>query len=124
MSNAGTELKLMDKPLHREMTVTAVDDPGPGGANHEYQIQCRGEHGSTITVLKFQKGPVNEVGANGISDEALLTILIHRLNGFQHGPFASREGLIALTNMQQAHHWLRERYEDRNQRGVEGYNKN
>lgn len=116
------ELKLIDKPLHREMSVYANDEPGPGGANHLYAISTSNPDVPT-THLRFQKGAVNEVGVNGVSDEALLSILIDRLRGFQNGPFKSREGALILTKLEEAQHWQRARYEERVERGVEGYNK-
>ena len=57
---------------------------------------------------------------NGISQEALLAILIDRLRGFQSGQYACRENAIALTKLEEATMWLQKRTLDRVRRGVEG----
>lgn len=115
------------------LTVTVEDEPGSGGANHLYMIRgfntktntsCpfTARHGSPAehaTVL-FQNGPIPEVGTNGITHEALLAVLIDRLQSFQKGPYACRENAIALTKLEEAQHWLKHRTEARLARGVEG----
>lgn len=119
-------IELNEKPLHNHLSVTVNDPPGNGGANHDYSITFP-VHGASRsgmqeeTRLRFQNGPINEVGVNGISDEALLAILIDRARGFRSGPFASREGSIACTKLEEAYLWLQERTRDRTSRGVEGY---
>lgn len=126
------QLKLIEKPLHDKMFVIAIDEPGPGGANHVYEVvhgqisepgkPSYADPEKTLRI-NFQKGPVNEVGVNGVSDEALLAILIDRAKGFAKGEFASAEGTLALRKMQEALSWLETRFRDRAERGVEGYNK-
>jgi len=98
-------------------------------AFHEYRIITRGEPDETgisadalETVIKFQKGPVKETGLNGIQNEDLLHIVVHRLHSFQKGPFSCRENALALTKVQEALHWLDARTQDRLDRGVEGKN--
>ena len=70
--------------------------------------------------INFQNGPVQEAGFNGVSNEALLEVLIDRMRGFQSGPFACRENACALTNLEQAQMWLQKRTRDRVAAGVEG----
>jgi hypothetical protein len=70
--------------------------------------------------LNFQNGPIQEVGVNGISIEALLAIVEDRLIGFQSGQFSCREKDVALTKVQEALMWLGKRTRDRVARGVEG----
>lgn len=131
MEIPSRELKLIDKPLHKTIIVRALDDSGPGGANHAYSIEftmTKDGNGVVQPVpdnlhINFQKGAVNEVGINGVSDEALLEIIIDRAAAFSKGPFSSAEGTLALRKLQEAKFWLRARYEDRAERGVEGYNK-
>ena len=72
--------------------------------------------------VKFQLGPVKEVGENGTQIEPVLEILINRLEGFQKGSFACRENALAITKLQEAIHWLNHRTRDRLRRGVEGTN--
>lgn len=95
--------------------VMVADEPGQGGACHEYYI-CRGEFG----FVKFQNGPVKEFGVNGCHQEDLLAIVIHRLQSFQAGDFACRENALALTKLEEAMHWLNHRTKARASRGVEG----
>ena len=97
----------------------------PGGGWHHYEVAFRNDENGTDSVQKitFQKGPVVEVGVNGIQDEAVLVVLIDRLQRFQNGPFACRQNALALTKLQEAQHWMDDRKKDRIKRGVEGRNK-
>lgn len=104
--------------INDRLKVTAVDVPGRGGANHEYEIS--GFDAPVTIRISFQDGPIAERGVNGITNEALLEILIDRLRGFQQGPYPGRENALALTKMEEAKFWLRERTRDRMDRGVEG----
>lgn len=106
--------------LNESIGVHVVDDLGPGGANHEYMIVAGFGNGCEI---KFQNGPINEAGINGISNEALLAVVIDRLQGFQSGAFKCRENAIALTHLEDAMHWLQHRTQARVLRGVEGTSK-
>ena len=107
-------------------TVNVLDEPGAGNACHSYHlINARSGDTSEPEVfhhIDFQDGPVLEAGVNGIHNEQLLAVVIHRLQGFQSGPFACRENALALTKLQEALMWLKARTEDRVTRGVEGKN--
>jgi hypothetical protein len=77
--------------------------------------------------LRFQRGVVGENGLNGITVEALLAIVIDRLEFYQRSPFPCQENAAALTHVRAAQThlaeglgWLHERTEDRIRRGVEG----
>lgn len=119
--------------LNEALKIEVVDEPGLGNACHLYRISgfstatngsdpFVAKHGSPAdysTVL-FQNGPVQEVGFNGISQEALLAIVEDRLKCFQDGPYACRENAVALTKIQEAMMWLMKRTRDRMARGVEG----
>lgn len=144
--------------LNEAIAVGAQDDAGPGGANHDYLLvvdKRAGEPngarnaGDVISVrLQFQNGPIAEVGLNGISNEALLAVLIDRMRGFQYrrktepsgedgqyvratddfdfnsrGAYACRENACALTHLEEALMWLQKRTRDRMARGVEGTHK-
>ncbi len=102
--------------------ISAIDEPGSGGANHVYHIDPAMGNAKGLRV-DFQNGPINEVGVNGCQNEDLLAIIIDRLQGFQSGPFACRENEIALTHLQDAMHWLLHRTRERVARGVEGTHK-
>lgn len=108
------------------ITVEALDTPGNGGAHHLYGISWADAAASVRSprrhqvVLPFQDGPVSEVGVNGVSNEALLAVVIDRLKAFQAGPYDCRENLIALTKLQEGMRWLHQRTRARMERGVEG----
>lgn len=72
--------------------------------------------------IKFQCGPVAEVGVNGTSIENVIDLLEKRLEGFQSGPFKCRENALAITKLQEARLWLEERTRLRVAQGVEGKN--
>lgn len=112
--------------LNEALNITAIDEPGAGNACHVYQIQWA-ERDMEPWVdgckIQFQNGPIAEAGVNGISNEALLAVVEHRLLGFQSGPYSCRENALALTKIQEAMHWLHHRTRQRVQRGVEGTSK-
>lgn len=104
-------------------TVKAVDEPGPGGGHHRYNVRIDSQQFGTLDKLvEFQEGSVKEVGVNGIQNEHLLAMVIDRLQGFQSGPYACQENAVALTKLREAMFWLEERTKDRANRGVEGKN--
>ena len=112
---------------HRFTEVCVIDEPGEGGACHEYYISPSNLHETEIVggfgFVNFQKGPVKENGVNGCHQEDLIAIVIDRLQCFQAGDFACRENALALTKLEEALHWLNHRTNDRRMRGVEGTNK-
>jgi hypothetical protein len=108
-----------------QLKINVIDEPGQGGANHEYAISWAGptaDGPDDFIVVKFQNGPIKEFGVNGITQEALLAIGIDRLRSFQAGPFSCRENAIALTHIEEALMWLQRRTVARIKRGVEGTN--
>ncbi len=115
--------------FNSQLLVVALDESGFGNACHQYQIRRFARNGGDETDdielcgVRFQNGPVNETGVNGISNEALLAIVADRLIGFQAGQYACRENAIALTKIQEAIMWLNKRTSDRLNRGVEGTHK-
>lgn len=118
--------------LNDALEITVLDEPGQGGACHEYAIDLgpRTNEAENETVghgscrIHFQNGPIKEAGVNGISGEALLAIVIDRLRCFQAGPYASNENMHALVHATQCLEWLQKRTRDRLARGVEGTNQN
>lgn len=110
--------------LNDSLEIDVLDEPGEGGASHIYFISAGDvtKDGAVTCEIRFQNGPIQEAGVNGISGEALLTIVIDRLRSFQRGAFACRENAIALTNLEESLMWLQKRTRDRLARGVEGTN--
>lgn len=103
-----------------QLKIEVMDESGAGGANHLYKIT--GFYGLEMSgiMIHFQNGPIQEVGVNGITNEALLAIVIDRLRSFQAGPFPSKGNELALVNCERALHWLKQRTRERLDRGVEG----
>jgi hypothetical protein len=107
---------------NRKIEIDADDvDPNNGNASHEYNLNWTMGNGDLgATLIRFQHGPIGEVGVNGVTNEALLVIVIDRLRGFQSSKFACRENALALTKLEEAFHWLEARTRNREKRGVEG----
>jgi len=104
---------------HKYTVVEALPYIGPGGAHHHYSI-IRKSDSEQIGLVDFQDGPIKESGVNGIMNENLIAIVIDRLRGFQSGKYACRPNAIALTKLEEALMWLKERTRDREERMVEG----
>lgn len=110
-----------DQAVQLEIQVT--DEPGAGGANHIYLTRYNDKDGEPqAQLVSFQNGPIKEAGVNGVTQEALLAIVIDRLRSFQAGPYSCRENAIALTHCEEALMWLQRRTVARIKRGVEGTN--
>ena len=114
---------------NEQLNVLAVDAAGAGGAHHHYEVSgfdatenpSRPEHQSAgYSTIVFQNGPIKECGVNGVTQEALLAILIDRMRCFNAGPYRCRENACALTHLEEALHWLHSRTRSREQQGVEG----
>lgn len=121
--------------LNDGLTIQVCDEPGPGNANHRYDIIGfdTEKNPSAVTssgfrssfgrlIVLFQNGPIQEAdgGINGVSNEALIAIVIDRMRGFQSGQYACHENALALTKLEEALMWLQKRTRDRMARGVEG----
>lgn len=120
-------------PANDTLKIEVLDEPGQGNACHLYQISNfntemngsdpfieRYGKPSDHTTILFQNGPIRDYGVNGITQEALLAIVIDRLRSFQAGSFACRENALALTKLEEALMWLLQRTRNRMARGVEG----
>lgn len=111
-------------PVNDRIKIAVTDEPGAGGANHRYEMTgFFGQNASgdvANLVILFQNGTIPEVGVNGVTQEALLAVVMDQLRSFQKGPFSCRENAIALTKIEEALHWLQQRTIARMRRGVEG----
>ena len=120
-------------PANDTLTVSVMDEPGAGGAQHLYSVTGfntstnpsdpfvtrHGGPAEHATIL-FQNGPIAEVGVNGLTHEVLLAIVADRLRSFQKGPYSCKANACALTHIEEAMHWLQQRTIERMRRGVEG----
>jgi len=100
------------------LTISVIDEPGAGGANHQYVVTGIANHPGVH--INFQNGPILENGVNGLTQEVLLAIVADRLRSFQAGPFSCKANACALTHIEEAQHWLQQRTIERMRRGVEG----
>lgn len=85
---------------------------------HFYDIKV----GNRKVGIDFQHGPVKENGVNGITNEALLAIVIHRTKVL-NSKFPCDENKRAISYMENALALFEQRTRDRLNRGVEGQNK-
>lgn len=126
--------------LNDSLLIKVLDEPGHGGACHNYKIEAVEKSNATAVGLitneselkkaidladatcciKFQNGPIAEVGINGISHESLLAIVQDRLKCFQSGDHACEENRRALLHLDLAVEFLHERTRKRIAREVEG----
>ena len=123
--NDGLKIQVLDEPgageaNHRYHVTTTETPPAIGGGMSRESLEKAQQMLKAVHDIRFQDGPIAEVGTNGITHEALLAIIEDRLKSFQAGPYACRENAIALTHIQDAMHWLHHRTRERLARGVEG----
>lgn len=98
----------------RVNAISSLSD-GTNVEGHEYQVIA----GAKQAAISFQNGPVPTNGVNGLTNEALLAILIHRTK-FLDGKFPCNENKTAIQHMELALHSFEERTAGRVKRGVEG----
>ena len=77
--------------------------------------------GNGAVRLKFHEGTVQcPADCNGLTVEALLAVVIDRMQTYQKSQFSCRENSLAITKLEEAKLWLLSRTLERKQRGVEG----
>ena len=106
-----SDLRASDN-AHHKYIIEVYGDPS-GGAQPQWAILHSVE-------LNFQNGGLKEVGANGITDQALIAIVLDRLRSFNAGQFSSRDNSLAITHLEDALMRMERRSNDRARRGVEG----
>lgn len=111
---------IVDGVDHGNLVITTADEPGDGGAHHLYDLKFEGKGNYSLNRVRFQKGPIKLNGVNGVTHEALLAVIIDRLEDFQKGDYACPENEEALTHTRAALEALKKRTRDRLARGVEG----
>lgn len=104
---------------HNGLAVNAIARLADGTdvAGHHYQVLI----GSQQATIEFQRGPVKDNGVNGLTNEALLAILINRTQHLDD-KFPCKENKEAIYHMGAALEWLNQRTQARLQQGVEGTN--
>lgn len=107
--------------VNGQISINPVGGEGPGGAHTQYTLVW-GEHPEERVHIPFQNGNPHEEGVNGLTNEALLAIVRHRLSGYMGGPFPDPYTNQALGAVDKALYVLGKRTEERTNRGVEGQN--
>lgn len=120
MSRLLTDHIVEGDSANHQLTISVTDEPGAGGANHAYLIGHDSDRSNWHDAIRFQNGPIKECGVNGVTQEALLAIVIDRLKSFQSGPFACESNAMALDACKVALDHLQHRTRERIRRGVEG----
>lgn len=95
-------------------------------APHHFEVYEGGDEAvpaKELASIRFQEGPINEAGVNGVMNEDLIAMVICRLEHFNQSDFRCRENSMAITKLEEALLWLRKRTMGREQRGVEGTHK-
>lgn len=100
-----------------EVYVNAIskESDGKDVAGHLYDVV----NGGQLGYIRFQQG-VQKDGHNGITNEQLIAILVHRLGHLNQAPYNCRENSLAITHLEEAGFWLAHRTNKRIARGVEG----
>ncbi|MGA9771683.1 MAG: hypothetical protein WBV94_21815 [Blastocatellia bacterium] len=101
-----------------ESIVIVASEPGPGGASHFYDFMIEGKR---VAMLQFQEGPRNVEGSiPGVTTSAVIAALIDHLSGFQSGGLANAETSKAIKHLEMAMAQMKNRADNRAQRGVLG----
>ena len=102
---------------HNGVAVNAISTLADGTdvEGHSYQVLF----GVHTAFIDFQRGGVAIHGVNGLTNEALLVILIHRTQ-FLNSKFPCAENVAAIEGMQNALAAFEYRTRGRQDRGVAG----
>lgn len=122
MVDASGDVRTLEIGPRKYTEVKVLDGPGPGNANHEYEVVLVENRNVVLCGVSFQNGPIKEAGVNGVANEDLIAIVIDRLEGFQSGEYACDLNEIAKSHLGSCLKSLRSRTDDREERGVEGTN--
>lgn len=102
---------------HNGVAVNAISSLADGTdvEGHEYQILS----GPKTTAISFQLGGVADNGVNGLTNEALMNVVLHRLL-FLDAKFPCEENKRAIAHLSTSLAALESRTAGRMARGVEG----
>jgi hypothetical protein len=91
----------------------------PGAVSSVYEFYERDDMRAPVETLHFQSRPFHD-GANGVTIETLLAVILDRLRHYQSGPLACEENWQVITKLEEALMWMRLRTDRRVQRGTYG----
>lgn len=77
-------------------------------------------NGFNNLLINWQEGPIGEVGPNGVLPEDVLQVVLERLRVLNEKPFNTREGSLAITDIESAMNWLLRRRINRDAAGTLG----
>lgn len=99
--------------------------PTAGGAYAEYSCDEVQDSGNIepLGSVRFQSDTIPNIGVEGWTNEALLAVVIDRLQCFQEGGFPCIENQEAIVSLQSALDSLDRRTQERKLRNVEGQHK-
>lgn len=121
-----------NKYNREHIVIKTADERADDNAHHKYVIEAwipqlvsPGPAPQMVErcEISFQNGGLKEVGPNGITDQALLAVVLDRLRSFNDGPYRSRENSMMITKLEEVLMWGEKRGNDRARRGVEGERK-
>lgn len=101
-------------------TKIRIEDKKKFNAHHRYSIWTTNAAKEHLLTINFQKGPIKENGVNGIHHEDLIAIVIDRLESFQESEYACEANEMAIKYLDETLSVLRQRTDEREERGVEG----
>lgn len=99
--------------------VYRVDERNEHGVAHDYSIEYMTPEGLRALTIHFQDGPFAD-GANGITDLALLSVLIDRFEGYLTGDIPHVTTNLVYDQLLSARFRMLGRITDRVERGVQG----
>ena len=106
--------------VNKALVIKAIDHGGEPVAYRVETDPLPTLPGKVSVELKFQHGPIKEVGVNGITNEVCAAIIIDRLEYFQSTKHACGENERALAHFQAGLLELESRTSRRTAEGVEG----
>lgn len=72
--------------------------------------------------FKIQNGAIKENGVNGCQVDTMIATSLAIIRGLNK-KFPCRENSLVITKLEEALHWIEARKKDRENRGVEGFEK-
>jgi hypothetical protein len=99
----------------RDRAYPYADTPPPAEGEDHPPIVVTAES----VTFRGQRGPIKDVGVNGCQIDDLLTFVLGTLRTFNK-KFPCRENSLAITKLEESLLWLDARRRDREDRGVEG----
>jgi hypothetical protein len=100
------QIKTHDPKGENKAVVEHWDDEDAKGVHHKYRLSVNhAGNNQEIAVLKFQND--SQAGQNGVTDAALLAVLIDRIeNRLKDKASSSRELALVRTKLEEAMFWL------------------